>query len=255
MEQQKEKKLIKICVGFSVVLHVFFIFIKFEIQSPPVNADMMEDQSLVIPVDFIDVEANEEKKIEFSVQKKILPQLPKKFKLTEKTKLETSLRKKKKSVIVTEKIKEIKRRKILELSKKEAFKRLMKEQARRKKAFKKKANIKLSKSLRKRRKELMQNKLSMGSLNNKYKIKIKQWVSKHYYLTEVYSIKDKKVEATFSLKIDQEGSINSLVLVKTSGDDNFDNLAMRVLRDSSPFPRPPDSWIGKAILFPFSSRR
>mgnify|MGYP001302975612 CR=1 FL=1 len=125
------------------------------------------------------------------------------------------------------------------------------------KAFLKKAKpkIRLSAALRKRSKELSRSmpgvELAGVFTSSGYAQILRAWVMKFYVLPDAdYSAI--KNEAKLRVILDRKGVIKSLKVVKSSASTYFDKIAMRILKQASPFPLPPRDWVGKEITFPFS---
>ena len=134
-----------------------------------------------------------------------------------------------------------------------ALDRLIKEVNR--KTTKDKIKSNLVHYLSERKKELeanhMQGMLSLGESEAGYAAVVKGWIQKHYSLPDIYELKNSHIKAVVQLVLNQQGGIAKLSLISSSQNELFDQLALKTIENASPFPAPPQDWVGKAITLPF----
>lgn len=59
------------------------------------------------------------------------------------------------------------------------------------------------------------------------------------------------LRATLHLVLDRAGNIQQLRVATTSGNPQFDDYCLKTVRQSAPFSRPPDNWVGEVIQLGF----
>ncbi|MFK7873976.1 MAG: TonB family protein [Oligoflexales bacterium] len=167
-------------------------------------------------------------------KKKMLPQLPKSFKVKESVakkdsstmKLKKDQKKKKEE---KRKMEAIKKRALTELSQKDYIRRLQLEQAR-------KAT------------EHAETAQAWGQ----YQSQLKRWIRTNYTIPEVYK-NNNGIKTTVELVLDPQGRILTIKVHQHSGDKTFDQIVLANLRKSSPFPTPPKRLVGEPLQFEYSA--
>ena len=250
-----EDRLFKRFLCCSFIIHVVFFVIKLSFSS--YNYTWQENMIEVDLISLNGLDFSDLDEEEFTVSEKLLPQLPKHYRIKQDMKElvgdvggDALIENEKRITKNRDKLK------LIELTKKEALSRLIKEKARKNKKFSSKPSIKLSDSLKKRRKQL----LSMASsvqlegkkTNDSYAFLLKSWIKKHYSVPDLLDYASVKRKAKVKVQIDNRGAILMIALVQSSNNKYFDQLALKTIKDSEPFPSPPKSWVRKEILFPFS---
>lgn len=81
---------------------------------------------------------------------------------------------------------------------------------------------------------------------------LQQAISSAYELPEVYKYRAQLLQAAVSIQLNKQGHITQLALHRSSGDQIFDAMSLRVVRGSQPLPAPPASYHGQAIVVHFS---
>ncbi len=59
------------------------------------------------------------------------------------------------------------------------------------------------------------------------------------------------LRATLNLILDRSGNIQQLRVATSSGNPQFDDYCLKTVRQSAPFSRPPDNWVGEVIQLGF----
>ena len=142
-----------------------------------------------------------------------------------------------------------------------ALKRLLMEEARRKKKFAKQHESPLDKTLKARKKSLQQRFDHQSGIriagakgvNTQYSSTLKQWINRYYSLPESYAFKKEQLKVVLHLIISKNGDLIRVKISKPSADRGFDRIALATLEKASPFPKPPQDWANKVITVPFSS--
>lgn len=68
-----------------------------------------------------------------------------------------------------------------------------------------------------------------------------QKIKDHFYLTRWLS--GKKLKAVLVVKIDKQGQVLERLIVHSSGNSSYDDLALEAIDKSNPFPEPPDRFV------------
>lgn len=240
-----ESKLFKLLLALSALLHLTFILIDFN-NIIRIKNQSNKEESISVDLSYLP----DGTALENTSSKRMLPQLPKKFKLEEKSFSDESFKKEKDKRRLSEK-KEIEKLKRVTLDR---FRReLHRKNSKKADLTKKKKRIKLSKDLLSRRKSLEKSgkkvHISLASAKDSYASKLRFWILKNYTLPEIY--KNKKIKTEILLTLNKTGSISTMTLDSSSGNTSFDLLAVETLENSSPFPPPPKPWVGKKIKLAF----
>ena len=191
----------------------------------------------------------------------MLPQLPKKFKIKEDVVIDKTLPtvpgKKK---IIQEK--ENKRKeKMIELTKKEAIKRLLKDKAKKDRKIKlrdkkiKDLAKKISSETKNLRQKLDYIKISGLSSYEGYNDILRSWLQKYYTIPRSYNYSLAKNPAKLILILNKKGLITKLDLIKSSNYRLYDKLLLKIIKQAEPFPIPPKSNIGKKMTLSFSLQK
>lgn len=246
----RELVLFKRFLFISLAVHVILLITdpsQFFFSHPPSEAEG------TINIDFIAFDKNPPPSQEEEAPAPLLPQVTKKFQLEESKKPdELSFEEKKEIEKPDNKIKESKVNE--EELTKVSMERLLKELKRDKD---KKGKSLLPESLKERKKELesgLYGTLTLGSKEAGYSSVIKAWVQKNYTLPEISELKNADINAVIELSINGEGGIMKLRLHSSSHNTLFDELALKTVEHSAPFPPPEADWIGKSILLNFAPK-
>ena len=86
---------------------------------------------------------------------------------------------------------------------------------------------------------------------NRYRSLIAAAVKRNYTLPEAYNYKSMNVAVSISLVVSATGSIVSLKIDQSSGDQVFDDLCVQALK-ASVYPPPPADLVGQALTMRFS---
>jgi protein TonB len=213
---------------------------------------------------------------EVKVEKNILPQLPKQFTVEDKPATESDMavaeqekeqvkpepeNDQKEKVDESPEVTKRQTEEATELKKKEALERLMKEQARKEEKFADRTEAPLNKKLAQRKMELenQRNGVSGGGgvseiRLNKYLSALATVVRRNYALPEIYNLKDSTLEVRIAMMLTDSGELRKLDVAQSSGNESFDALALKVIRDSAPLPRPPVELAGQTFVFVFSPK-
>ena len=76
--------------------------------------------------------------------------------------------------------------------------------------------------------------------HNRYLGQLKNHVQKNWFLPEWLAQKD--LRAQIQIKIDKTGNLLEQKLIESSGDATFDELASETVKNSDPFPAPPEKF-------------
>jgi colicin import membrane protein len=79
-------------------------------------------------------------------------------------------------------------------------------------------------------------------------------VRRNFQLPEAYNYAGREISAIFAVRVSERGDLIDIKMDQSSGDEVFDNEAMRALRASVPLPPPPRDLVGETILVQFSPR-
>ena len=185
----------------------------------------------------------------------MLPQVPKKFELEQPKKPdELSIDEKKEPPKEEPKVL-IEQKKTDEDLTKVSLDRLIKE-VNREKEKKAKAPV-LTQALKERKQELekglLLGNLSMGGNEAGYRGVVGALIRRNYVLPEVYELKNSHIQAVVELLISDDGGITKLTLRSSSQNALFDQLALKTVENSAPFPAPPRDQAGKVITITFDS--
>ena len=254
---QKESTLLKRLCIISLIAHVVLITVDLS-RYLVWNAEEVVPLDMIIPFELIDEfpATAQQKAPEVLVNEQILPQLPKNFKIAGEVAPEEDMDDPEhklaaiKKELLQKKQEDDKNK--IELTKKEALARLLKEKARKDKKFHNDAAA-LPQALKDRQAQLeafLEKNASGMQLG--YTDIIRSWIKKNYQLPDAYNLKSENLEAVFKLVIDKNGQISELNLTKSSNNQMFDQLALKTIQDSAPYPSPPNDWVGRVITVPIS---
>lgn len=248
-----EDRLLKKALIGSTLVHLSLPFIRMpaapirnlDIESESIAAELIFEQDDVADV----VPPKEAEKVP------MLPQLPKKFQVVEPAKEDPLALE-----VADETSKhDLQKKKMLELSKAEALKRLKREQIRRKKletmARKSQKEIDaMTKSLAKKKESLAGSRDTIVSDATKtYRSILRRWVESRYELPTVYQ-NLANMETVVELKLSAAGDIVKMEVLKPSAHKGFDALALKTLKESAPFPKPPVALVGAPIRYRFNPK-
>ncbi|MBP6217873.1 MAG: TonB family protein [Oligoflexales bacterium] len=267
-----EGQLLKKLIWVSVFAHIFFAFFHgcsvFTTSEPP---------EWVIEAEFLDAPPepqtkpdslkNTKQAEELAVAQETLPQLTKEIIPMKEDKADTlpepaAKPEEKKQVEEIKPKKEEEVEKALtrteEHLKKVALDRLLKEKARLEKKLAKEDVSPLSETLLKRKEELKKLAnygFNLSGSDSGYSAVLKKRVSQYYSLPDIYNYRNSGLRASVEVVLNHTGQIERMNLKDSSHDDVFDSLALKTIERSSPFPSPPQDWVGQPILFPFEPGR
>ena len=86
-----------------------------------------------------------------------------------------------------------------------------------------------------------------------YRTNLYKTISGHFSLPTKLRDSKPSLVADIRCKVDKDGNISQLEIVKTSKNKEFDDLVLGAVQASSPLPPPPSDLIGKKILLKFNS--
>jgi TonB family protein len=72
-----------------------------------------------------------------------------------------------------------------------------------------------------------------------------------YSMPDAYNIRGQKMEVILHARLAQNGSLVKSEIAQPSGNDVFDNYALKALRDAAPFPEDCKEVAGETITFRF----
>lgn len=280
-------KAFKTCIGVSIAGHLLLVLLPSLYNPRPIMpAEIATDVTLISDFDLDAMavpraaENTAKEDQEALSDPKMLPQLPKRFEIKEpeekkvaaidperEEKKESKDANAEKNKAGEEEAKK-KEKELIEISKKNAFERLMKEQERlRKKEGKKaqeeakKAKEEIKELLNNRKKEIAE--LSKGGITtiggdpnlnqHPYVGVLRVWIKKHYNLPEIYAQQFAgKPDPIVEIVLSSEGGLAKIDLIQSSSDPVLDQLAIKTIEDSAPFPTPPLDFVGKIIHVPFN---
>ena len=283
LNEPAESRLLTRLVIVSAVIHSLFLFVDpawLFWKSNPVQEEMVISADIFPDIDMgsskqaalPDVKPAEE----LQVDKNLLPQLPNKFSIEEQAP-------KKDDMVVAEEqpVKEVKPEEehvepkkeeapdiikkkndeATELQKKDALERLLKEQARKDEKFADETVAPLSKKLEQRKMDLENQRDGLaggGGVTeirmHKYLSTLSRVVKRNYALPQIYNLANANLEVRVAMRLNDEGELRQLDIEQSSGDGSFDELVLKVIRDSVPLPRPPAELSGQTFVFVFSPR-
>lgn len=261
---QFEKKILKGTLILSFGFHIFLAFISFfpnKRNLPKPRRTITAEFHLPKSINDKKLAVNKKNKIkETVVDKKTLPQLPKKFVIKEKPKevksVRHSLEDKKKKREEEEKRK--KKEDAIELSKKEALERLLKEKARLQKKNALEEKLALKEELDKIR-LLKSRKKAEGDAygaelidSESYGEELQSWLHQNYELPEAFDLSIQKNEVLLEIVLNSEGRVLSAKVAQASKNPVFDKFALNTVWKASPFPKPPAHWAQKKIQLHFT---
>lgn len=283
-DEQADSRILKRLLVVSAVIHILVFVVDPEIfmWNP-----RPQEQEIVISADiFPDIEMGASKQTalpnaapaeELMVDKNILPQLPNKFQMEEQAQKKDEMaveeeekpkdepkpaeEEKPKPKEDEPDIVQKKNDALTELKKQDALERLLKEQTRREEKFADDTSAPLSDKLAQRKMELegQQAGLSGGGgieeiRLNKYLMSLSRVVRRNYSLPQIYNLQNAELEVRVAMMLNESGELRELDIAKSSGDPSFDELVLKVIRDSVPLPRPPTELSGQKFIFIFSPR-
>lgn len=238
---------------------------------PDLNMDGAKDDAL----------PNAAKAEEIKVIKQILPQLPKVFELEKK------VEEKKEDALAEEEVDKSKKyeeeqpkpleekeksnesevaknevnKDAMKIKKKEALERLLKEAARKEEKFADQTSAPLSKKLAQRKEELeSQDDGSSGGGGisgirmNKYRKALYRAIKRNYSVPAAYNLQNAEIVAKISIVLNASGDVREIKVHESSGDEAYDYLALKAVKDSVPLPKPPKEQAGKMIIISFNPR-
>ena len=268
LQREDESRLIILMIILSVFIHAGVLLIsRLELMEPlniksdewEIAVDLTSDalSSTSLP--------DAQKDIEAAVSKKMLPQLPKTFELKEKKvaaegveekkakskKIEGSNLKDEKGVVTPKKDIDVARKlKLKELKKRLILERLRKEKklADKKKAPRKDPLAEIGKNLN--------SKTAKSSLAKaaaaKYGIHLKKKINRNYSLPQTFSSTVPNPVVVLAIVVSPEGHLQSVKVHRSSDDQVFDEYTVAAAENAAPFERPPTTLVGKTILLNFT---
>lgn len=286
---QEEAGLIRKLIYASVILHITVFVFDF---SGLIEAPKLKIEDIAIETDFIseqDLKEQSTKSIpkakpdpELAVDKKTLPQLPKVFNIKQEKKPEApegesttepvELKKSTKpEPVVKEQSKpetqktETPKVDALELSKKDALRRLALERLRTDKNIKNKTSPAAPKKAPEvgvegtaDKNRALQRVLTAGSLSasekKTYGLKLKRFISPKYNIPFTFKTGRQLLEVTVGFVLESNGSLNKIRVTKGSGDSRFDQHVLKILTAIRTYPRPPVDLAGREFELNFNNR-
>lgn len=129
----------------------------------------------------------------------------------------------------------------------EALQRLALEQLRAQKSKEAKRTANLSRKMQKAITSLNKLKDSGASATN-YQAALRVAITRNFILPDIYDLKNANIEVKLEIRIDARGNLLHMRVLKSSRNKVFDDLAMAAVRNTAPFPLPPQELIGKQII-------
>lgn len=254
----KELVLFKRFLAASVFMHI--VFLVFDPSHFFFVAKNSTDEG-TINIDLIAFEAAPPKQeLDPLPPAPLLPQVPKKFELEVPKKPEEMVLEEKEPIKEEPKV-QIDQKKIDEENlTKVSLDRLMKELNRQKEKEEKHSqkHSLLSNSLKERKKELenglIHGTLTLGDSESSYRSVVTAWIRRNYVLPEIYELKNADIRTIVELTLNREGGIAKLTLKSSSQNSLFDQLVMKAIEKSTPFPTPPREEVGKVITIKFDPK-
>lgn len=205
-------------------------------------------QELAITVDLVSLPSGKDSAD--SSAKNMLPQLPKRFRVNP-SRVELGGKKKKQPRELEPKVQERLKRVTLDRFRREIHRRATKKA--------KKTSIRprdaVTKRLAQRKRELKSridpDTITLGTAQGQYAATLRSWILTYYTLPEIFKLKHSSITAEIHMVLNAKGGIRKLELVKSSGNQAFDKLALNTLQTAVPYPPPPKTWIDKTIVLPF----
>jgi protein TonB len=283
LKEPAESRLLTSLIVASAIVHFLFLFLDPELffwNSKPAQEEMVISADI-----FPDIDMGSSKEAalpdvvpaeELKVEKNLLPQLPNKFTIEEQApkKDEMALAEEQPPVKVKPEETPVEEKKIVdqeiikkkndeatELKKKDALERLLKEQARKEEKFAEETTAPLSKKLAQRKMDLESSRNGLtggGGISelrlHKYLSTLSRVVRRNYALPQIYNLENAKLEVRVAMMLNDIGDLRELSVAQSSGDPAFDQLVLKVIRDSVPLPPPPVELSGQTFVFVFSPR-
>jgi len=274
LSQASENQMVLILLGVSLFFHLIVLVVDTSMLSNPskplfqeweIEASLISEDTLSSSKDSALPDAKEAE--EAKVAKNILPQLPKKFAIKEKSSPEgvgdgevvkkDDKPKEKSTDTLETKNKPDEANKI---AKKEALERLAKERLRLEKKFAKKNQaIKSSSLARLKQQKDLENKLSSGALGlgkaeNKYIGKLKIGIGRCYDIPSAYNFANADIQTKIGIVVSKKGELIKSRIVRPSGDLAFDNVVYKAIQDCVSLPIPPSSLANKEIHLNFNPK-
>lgn len=277
-----QDNLFYVFLGLSALLHGVMFFVDgfaWLNEKPPIMEEWAVDAEIITDIDWTVPDASVLPKAEVAekaaVPDNMLPQLPKKFQIKEEIKpdikpIDTKTPDKKVEDLAKEKAQvkkdlDIKVKKnpdeANKIAKLEALERLKKEQLRldQKKSDKEKTEIKddLARIAQDISRRMNKSAGSFGSpvakaRARKYQGIIQMAVRRNYALPEAYNLKNADMKAIIEIIVNEGGNLMKLKMYKSSGDQVFDELALKAVKASVPLPKPPKELVAQTILLNFT---
>ena len=275
MDQESERRIVVGCLALSVLLHLLLVASHYLLKmgAPDQSEWVLETEVVFDAVsghDQHDSIRGAKKGESLKVAKRTLPQLPNQFQIDAKQATDASQkpggavglpsddgRAVAQSQGGTSDLVPPTDKSAVELKKRDALERLLKEQARKRKQFAKTHEAPEPDKLLVARKEALASRSSTSSISNAvkaYNRVLKGWVQRHYVLPEIYTAKDQQSRVVVEMVLNKRGEITALKLVKSSSNLAFDRLAVSTMRKAAPFPKPPREVAGRPIHYRFDPR-
>ena len=258
-----EKKILKTTLILSFFLHLLIgLSTLLSVKSSPKKQSRSISAEFVMPKNISGKSLSMKKKNktkETKVHKNTLPQLPKNFVIKEKIKKKRAIRH---SIKEENKAEEQKRKKkkedAIELTKEEAFKRLLKEKARLKKKHAKKNTLAIKKEMNsiellkaRKLKEQADGELSFSD-DEGYADQMQSWLHDNYELPEAFDLSFQRNEVLLEITLNNDGKVITASVLEPSKNPIFDKFALNTVWKASPFPKPPGHWARKKIQLHFT---
>lgn len=264
-----------IAVSFFVHLVLYLGLTPNIMRSPmPINEEWQVEAQLIADVDVSstdkDTLPDAEEKKSSKVPETLLPQLPKKFAIDDKVKGETVVEdglpsKEQKADKIAEKTQEDQnQRKVDEeeknrLKKEEAMRRLAIERLRREQKNSNKLETEKRDAIARLKQKAASNKdinvgaesgLGLGS--DQYLSKLQVHIRRCYSVPTAYNLQNAELKVAIAIVVSERGGLMSTTIQGPSGDQVFDELAFKAVKDCSPMPPPPERLAGTAITLNFT---
>lgn len=270
IESEGEKNLVILILGLSVLVHIILYSVsELDFLSQP--DDLQDEWSIDVSLSSEKVESvaalpKAKKKEEPKVPEKMLPQLPKTFKIDQpKAKDEDAIAEATKPQKKPEPKKEEKKapppvndhrekEAAKKLKKEEALKRLALERLRSQKklaktmeAPEKNSKPKLGKATKSNTKRI-----TLGAAGKTYLKLLEQQIKRHYTLPHTFSSPIARLEVTVAIVVNSRGDLMSVKVDRSSMDPVFDDYTIQAARKAAPYQRPPRSLAGQTIRLRFT---
>lgn len=285
----EEKDLVKKLIYFSIALHIAFLLFDFTglldkepvvIKEWSIDTEFISETELIERAKQTKVPKAQVKK-EPAINKKTLPQLPKVFKIKKEEKIEETSEKaeKKEPVAAIESLKkqmelekkkkqeEIKQKEqeAIELSKKDALRRLAMERLKKQKDVKNKPKpetpkktekLALNKKGEKEKtlEDILNSGQNLSSDSDDYGTNLKRYLRPKYNIPLTFKLKKEVLEVTIGFIISSTGELQSVKVTNSSGDSLFDNHIIKMLQEIISYPRPSAIWAGNQFEIKFNNR-